>query len=144
MPRLYPASITVTQEGVPLEEAMVQLIPEDQANARWGPAGTTDASGVAVLQTNGKYKGAPLGKYKVIVSKMWTEPHPKPELSGAKSREELGEYLAIARTLKTYNMVEPQYGSINDTPLNLEITAKGKTYPVDAGKQIKVEAKVMR
>ena len=141
MPRLYPASMTITQEGTPLDGALVQLIPEDSANSSWGPGGTTDSSGVVVLRTNGKYKGAPLGKYRVTVSKREKEPHPKPELEGG---QEFRTYLAIQRTLKTYSFVEPQYGSIRDTPLSVEITAKEKTYTVDAGKKIKVVAKVMQ
>ena len=138
MPKLYPASVIVTQEGKPLAGAMVQLIPDDPANSSWGPGGTTDASGVVVLQTNGKYKGAPLGKYKVTVSKRVKDPHPNPELAGG---PEFRRYLAIDRNLKTYSYVEPQYGSIAETPLSIEVTAKGKTYTVDAGKEIKTEAK---
>ena len=141
MPRLYPATITITQEGTPLDGALVQLIPEDSANSSWGPGGTTDASGRVVLQTNGKYKGAPLGEYKVTVSKKEKEPHPNPELQGG---QEFRKYLAILKTLKTYSFVEPQYGSIKDTPLNIEITAKEKTYTVDAGKKVKVAVKVLQ
>jgi len=138
MPKLYPASVTVTQEGKPLAGALVQLIPEDSANSSWGPGGTTNTSGVVVLQTNGKYKGAPLGKYKVTVSKREKEPHPNPELAGG---PEFRRYVEIDKNLKTYSYVEPQYGSIAKTPLSVEVTAREKTYTVDAGKAIKTEAK---
>jgi hypothetical protein len=140
MPRLYPVSLKIVQEGETLEGAMVQLIPEDSANSSWGPGGTTDASGIAVLQTNGKYKGAPLGKYKVTVSKKEKEPHPNPELAGG---PEFRQYLAVLKTLKTYSFVEPQYGSIKDTPLRVEITANEKTYTIDAGKKIKTVVNVL-
>jgi hypothetical protein len=69
MPKLYPASIIVTFEGEPFDGATVQLMPEDAAIARWGPIGQTNSSGVAVLRTDGKYNGAPLGNYKILVSK---------------------------------------------------------------------------
>jgi len=118
MPRLYPVSIIVTQEGVPLEEASVTLIPEDPANARWGPMGMTDGSGVAVMRTDGKYAGAPLGTYKVVVSKMEIiDPPPGTP----------GESRAV-------HHVPQQYGSIADTPLRIEITAAGRTYPVEVPK----------
>jgi len=142
MPRLYPASITVTQEGTPLAGALVQLIPEDPANAAWGPGGTTNQSGVVVLRTNGAYLGAPLGTYKVTVSKTEMEPHPNPELRGG-SEEDLRRSLAILRTLRTYSYVEPQYGSIRYTPLRIEITARERNYTIDAGRKIRVEARTM-
>lgn len=142
MPKLYPASVTVTQEGKPLAGAMVQLIPEDSVNSAWGPGGTTNASGVVVLQTNGKYKGAPLGKYKVTVTKREQEPHPNPELAqGGPRTPEFAKFQEIGRNLKVYSYVESQYGSIAETPLNIEVTAKEKNYTIDAGKAVKTDVK---
>ena len=115
MPRLYSASIVVTQGGEPLEGASVTLTPEDPENARWGPMGTTDGSGVAVLRTDGKYAGAPLGAYKVVVSKLQII-DPPPGTPGES---------------RGVNHVPSQYASIADTPLRVEITAKGRTYPVE-------------
>jgi len=144
MPKLYPVSIIVMQEGTPLEGALVQLVSEDRANVMWGPGGTSNASGVAVLHTNGTYKGVPLGKYKVTVEKRVKESHPNPELAtGGPRTPEFAKYLEISRNLKTYSYVEPQYGSVANTPLFVEITAKEKTYTIDAGKQIKTESKVL-
>ncbi|MDR1269130.1 MAG: hypothetical protein LBK82_06370 [Planctomycetaceae bacterium] len=79
MPKLYPVTITIVQENTPLEGAIVQLIPEDSSLSTWGPMGITNASGVTELQTNGKYKGSPLGQFKVLVTKKEIEPHPHPE-----------------------------------------------------------------
>jgi len=139
MPKLYPVIVTVTQEGTPLAGAIVQLIPEDPAHAAWGPGGMTDASGVAVLRTNGPYKGAPLGKYKVVVTKSEIESPPSPPPRGpGVTREDVGRYQALLNRLKAYNYVETQYGSATDTPLEVEITAKVKNYTFDAGKPIKV------
>ena len=143
MPRLYPASITVTQEGTPLAEAVVQLVSEDPANASWGAGGTTNESGIAVLRTNGKYNGAPLGTYKVTVSKMEQDPHPNPELKGG-GEDEVRRYLAVARTLRTYRLIEPQYSSLNDTPLRVEIIPNERTYAIDAGKKIRVVVRLMQ
>ena len=140
MPRLYPVSLTITQEGTPLAGAVVQLIPENSAHAQWGPGGMTDASGVAELRTNGPYKGAPLGKYKVIVTKSEIESPPSPPPKGpGVTREDVGKYQTMLNRLKAYNYVETQYGSATDTPLHVEITAKVKTYTLDAGKPIKVQ-----
>lgn len=141
MPRLYPASLTVTQEGQPLEGAIVQLVSEATADSPWGAGGTTDASGKVNLHTNGKYKGVPLGKYKVTISKMVTDPHPHPEL---KDGPEFRKYLAILKTLKTYRVVELQYSVITQTPLTIEITKEEKSYTVDAGKKIKTVVKLLQ
>ncbi|MCL2622497.1 MAG: prealbumin-like fold domain-containing protein [Planctomycetaceae bacterium] len=143
MPRLYPASVAITQEGTPLAGAVVQLFPVNEANAAWGPGGTTDESGVVVLQTNGRYKGVPLGEYKVTVTKNEREPHPNPELRDG-AEPEVRRYIAISQTLKTYSFVESEYGLLTQTPLRLEITAGERNYTIDAGKIIKEETRTMQ
>ena len=119
MPRLYPVSVTVTQEGTPLANATVSLFPEDAALQQWAPMGTTDAAGTAELFVNGLYKGAPLGTFKVAVSKREAVPDSNPP--------------------KIRDFVEPQYGR-TDTPLNVVIVAGQKEYAVDAGKKVNVES----
>jgi len=110
------------------------MIAEDEANARWGPMGTTDASGVAMMRTNARYNGAPLGAYKVIVSKLEDTPHPHPEWAGLpESDPNHWRYVEIAQRLVPVEVVAPQYTSITDTPLRVEITAQGRTYEVAIG-----------
>ena len=67
-PKLYPCTLKVIQEGEPLEDAMVTLIPEKAELSRWPMSGRTDANGEVVLMTQ-TFPGAPLGSYKVTVSK---------------------------------------------------------------------------
>lgn len=71
MPKLNPCIITVNMEGKPVEKVMVRLVSEDQLH--WGCSGFTDSSGKASLVTDGKYKGVPAGKYKVLLSRIDTE-----------------------------------------------------------------------
>ena len=145
MPRLYPASITVVQEGIPLAGAMVQLVSDEPDLSRWGPSGITDTAGVAVLKTNGTYDGAPLGKFKAIVSKREREPHPNPEWANLPDGDpNFQKYMQAEAKRKTINYIEAKYGSIADTPLTVEITAGGKTYSVDVGKQSKTEVKTLQ
>lgn len=137
MPRLYPASIEVKQEGTPLEGATVTLVAESAELGRWVPSGITDTAGVVVLQTNGLHKGAPLGNFKVVIEKRVTEPHPHPEWAGAdRGTPEEAKYDQLDRARKMHNYVEPQYSSMTDTPLKIDIVANQKVYPVDAGKKI--------
>ena len=144
LPKLYPVSITVIQEEAPLEGAMVQLvaIDEDSDLSRWGPTGVTDASGVAVLRTDGKYDGAPLGIFKVVVSKNEREPHPHPEWASLPHGDPNAlKYDELDRRRKTISYIETQYSSIADTPLTVEIIAGRKTYSVEVGKRSKNEVK---
>jgi hypothetical protein len=145
MPKLYPALITVTQEGEPLEEATVMLIPEDSALMQWGPSGITDESGIAEMKTNAKYKGAPLGKYTVTVMKREREPHPHPEWAGLSETDpNYRQFVQIARMLKHYDLVESHFGSVANSPLRIEVSAGQKEYTVDVGKKVKVETVTLR
>ena len=137
MPRLYPAAIEVTQEGTPLAGATVTLVSDDPVLARWGPTGVTDASGIAALQTDGMYRGVPLGTYKVVVTKRAKEPHPNPELAGAeRGTPQEAQYDRLDRARRIISYVEPQFGSIGETPLTIEIVAGQRTYSIDAGKKV--------
>ena len=118
LPKLYPASVMITQEGVPLADASVMLIPEDPSNARWGPMGMTDDTGVAVMRVDGKYAGAPLGTYRVVVEK----------------REIIDPPPGTAGESRMVQHVPAQYGSIADTPLRIEIIASERTYTVEVRK----------
>ena len=145
MPRLYPASVTVTQEGTPLEGATVTLFSDDPELGRWSPTGVTDASGVAVLHTNSLYRGAPLGSFRVTVAKMTREPHPNPELAGADyGTADAARYDQLDRARKTLTYVEPRYSSMVDTPLTIEITADQRTYSIDAGPRVQEEVRMLQ
>ena len=139
MPKLYPASITVIQDGEPLAGALVLLSSEDPELVRWGPTGITDEQGVVVLRTDGKYNGAPLGTFKVVVEKRDRDPHPHPEWASLPPENpNYRRYDIMEMARKNYDLVELHYGSIVDTPLTVEITAKRKNYTVDVGKSVRI------
>lgn len=144
MPKLHPASITIVQEGTPLDNAIVQLISSDPALSQWGPSGITDANGVAVLNTNSLYRGAPEGHFKVLVTKREMEKNPHPEWADLPDGDpKYQEFRAINQKLKSYDYVEPQYGLLLETPLEVDI-AKGKNeLSLDVGKKVQVEMKRM-
>jgi len=68
MPELIPAIVVVTQNGAPLGDAALTLTSAD-GSCKWAVGGRTDAQGRATLYTQGDYKGAPEGTFKVGVSK---------------------------------------------------------------------------
>ena len=71
LPELNPTTITVTyDDGEPIEGAQVVLRLAKSTGGRvWNVVGTTDASGVATMMTDGNWEGVPAGDYQAMVSK---------------------------------------------------------------------------
>jgi hypothetical protein len=115
MPPLYPCTVTITQEGTPLEGASVTLHPltEDKS---WVPGGTTDSNGSVRLKILGQYPGAPAGTYKVTVKKNGTEE-------------------VTSNSFYTLSFVEERYARVRETPLEMEVTAEGIRQTFEVGKR---------
>ena len=70
LPKLMPCEIAVVDvDGSPLSGAGVTLIAID-GDIPWAAIGLTDENGVATIAVNNQYKGAPAGKYKVVLTKV--------------------------------------------------------------------------
>ncbi len=69
MPPLVPVEGVVILDGKPLAEANVQFHPVGNTQGR-GAAANTDADGRYSLISPDGSKGAPVGDYKVVVSKL--------------------------------------------------------------------------
>ena len=108
-PKVYPCQIKVTQEGEPLEAAIVTCIPDNPELKKWVITGKTDADGILTLMTQ-TYPGAPKGTYKVTVTKMNAVPG------------EMGIPVPA-------NHVDLVFGDPETTTLTLEVT-KNMTEPV--------------
>ena len=128
MPKLVPCEITIQQEGQPLADAMVSLIPT-QGDNKWSANGRTDDAGKAVIYTWGKYEGAAEGSYKVVVGKTHTDSAPQAASSDEETRRPQQD--------KTYNLVEEVYSEASTTPLEIELKKGTKEFTLDAGKAIK-------
>jgi hypothetical protein len=129
LPKLYPCTITITQDGKPLEKATVELF-SSEGQAKYKSVTITNPQGVAIMSTYG-YQGTPIGKYKVVVSKDIEDDF----IYGMSST---GTKEVTASTL--YRTVEAQYSDAKTTPHEIEITGKEKITEAtfDAGKPIKV------
>ena len=115
MPKLTAVVLTITQDGAPLEGAVVSLLPLDSANSRWNASGVTTKDGKAIIRTLAKYDGAAVGKYKVIVKKTYTEPYPDWWASGTEAQR---------RAYKSPPPVEHVHKKFADkktSPLDLEV-----------------------
>jgi hypothetical protein len=130
MPKLCPVSVTIVQEGKPLANASIRLIPDDSTN-KWSSGGSTNESGVAKLFTHGKFAGVPAGSYKVTVTKIEM---PAPVSA---DQQKLLEKSASADE-PTYDLVPAQYSLPNQTPLRLTVKSEGNTYePFDLGPAVR-------
>ncbi|MCF0233647.1 MAG: hypothetical protein HUK22_01560 [Thermoguttaceae bacterium] len=133
MPRLEPTTLTVTQEGANVPDAMITLKALDASN-KWTSGGTTDASGVATLVTHGQYKGVPAGKYKVAVTKIVGEGTPPPPSPiDAESARKYQEYIDSGETYEEFYVIAQEYGTIETTPLEIEVVSGKNALTVDVG-----------
>ncbi|MDR0610637.1 MAG: hypothetical protein LBG58_11040 [Planctomycetaceae bacterium] len=143
MPRLYPLTFTVIQDGKPLDKAVVELIRKD-SQSKWGGTGLCDASGKAEIYTQGKYKGVPAGTYSIIVTKHFTEPskyegQPIPDPAVDLTAYENWMRALDSEDLTSYNLVELKYGSVDTTPFSIEVGKGEKTQPLDVGKAVRLK-----
>lgn len=134
LPKLYPCEILVKQDGTPLAGATVMLLSED-GSVTWTVAGGTNDSGVAKIFTHGDFAGAPLGQYKVTITKNVIENAPTPEqLNNPNFAGPMGE---------AYDYVDLQYKTKASTPLSLEITTGKNSQEYDVGPSIREKVKIL-
>lgn len=125
LPKRFPLSITIKQDGKPLPEASLTLKAENGGSGQqWPVGGVTDANGVAKINTYGSYAGAPEGKYTVLVSKetiVYTDE----------------SKLNVEKFIHT---VDQKYLSVNTSDLKLDFsTGQPATAEFDVGAPVSVE-----
>lgn len=121
--KLFPVTITVLDDGKPLDNAVVILDRQgaDKVNA----SAMTDAEGKASIKIDAEWSGAPVGKYLVRVSK---EPPFTPELSPEEiAKLSPNEYTAYEEKMqKKREALKPVVPAIvggAKTPFEMEVTA---------------------
>ena len=107
MPNPTPCTIVIQDDsGAPVDKALVVMRPE--SGSQWMASGATDASGSAVMKTDGMYPGAVPGKYKVTVSKSETT------MTGQMSAEG-------TEIVQTKALIDPKFSKAETTPLSVEV-----------------------
>jgi hypothetical protein len=97
--------LTIVQDGKPLQMAIVQLFLSDTMQKDWSIGGRTNANGIVIPYTYGKWQGVPKGTLKVCVKKEITE--------NVRGKEVV------------FSLVEDKFADPQTTPFELEV--KGKT-----------------
>jgi hypothetical protein len=140
MPKLYPVTITITQEGKPLEGASVALISEDPSMSQWVAGGLTDASGNAVIKTLSKYKGAASGKYLITIVKQYAEPNKTQAPNPATDPEGYGKYLDEIRRkpADAWDLIDPRY-STGKSPESIEVVKGRNKKTIEVGAAVKIK-----
>jgi len=127
-PTLYPVSLQFMQEGEPVAEAAVVLLPQD--GSKWSSGGATDSDGIATFRTHGKFSGVPAGRYKVMVTKQEVVPR------GAAAPDPLGTY---GGPVDVYDLISPDFFQPDATPLEIEVVSGRNTFePIDLGKKVRI------
>ena len=130
MPELVPCKVKVVQDGSPLANANVVLIPVAPAGTVWPVGGQTDAAGIAEMRTYGEHVGAPVDHYKVVVSKVKVE-----TLVPATTSAD-GQYQPAQE--KLYDLVAPALGFPPTSTLEIQVVKGTTDYSVDVGVAVQV------
>lgn len=119
IPKLFPASITVTMDGKPLEGATVTLAG---LNPTLPVGGVTDTSGTVKILTQAKYNGAPAGKYKVYLSKIETVEGPTSKTPPPRDSTQLDAYRKqLWAERQSFEIVGEEFRAAATTPLEFEV-----------------------
>ena len=131
MPKLYPCTVVLAMAGSPLVEASVTLHPVEEEASAYTAGGMTNTAGAVEIMTWGKYRGAPLGKYKVTVTKtvLTFDPGYEPENikitpSGDEVQDRKARFLIAQDHSKHVSLVDPALSKKDETPLEIEITTR--------------------
>jgi len=128
MPKLYPVTISIIQDGQPLDGATVTLIAKTPST--YGTASATTVAGTAKIRTYG-YDGVPAGDYTVLVEKRVTEGE----------REIIQEGMGVVGMVggRVYQLVDAQFTTQATTPFSISVAERrGATETFDVGTAIRL------
>lgn len=118
IPDLTPCVVQVTYNGHPVEGANVLLAP---VSGQHSAAGITDATGKAVMRTDGLYEGVVAGEFMASVTKK-----EKLALDLGGTPEDPAEYAAYEAKLraqpKPKHLLPEKYSSFTKSGLTLRVT----------------------
>jgi len=139
LPKVYPLTLQLEQDGKPLAGAEVFL--RSEAIGTWSCGGISDEKGLVLVRTHGQFPGAPLGRHKVLVTKSKSSATSL-DVSEAKSLVEIRELEAKAATERkptaTTYLVERKYGNADTTPLVIDIVDGKNHFQLDVGSAVEI------
>ncbi|MDR3234677.1 MAG: hypothetical protein LBT46_13630 [Planctomycetaceae bacterium] len=142
MPKLYPVTITIIQDGKPLAGASVALAPKNvTAGQRYTAGAVTNTSGQAVIQTLSKYRGAVPGEYQITVLKTEFEVTPldAAERGVPKGMDKDNPSLP-KESIEGYYTVDMKYGTVSTSPESITVEQKTNRKTSDVGKAVRLSS----
>lgn len=128
MPKVYPTTLHITQEGEPLSNATVKLHPESPELAPWHAGGKTDEKGEVVLFTINQYRGVAEGKFKVCVEKIdMVDPN-----------EKAGNHHVYLGPPRYFSIVDVKLRSPEKTTLEIDVKPGENSMEFEVGKPVRV------
>lgn len=132
LPKLEPTTITVTyDDGEPVPEATVVLRLAQQSGGRtWNVVGQTDATGKAVMKTDGNWDGVPAGDYEGMVTK---------EVSVVEESKEVGGGITVKSVTRYVNI---RFSDPHDSGLKATIQPGKNEIEFKVGEKIEEDVKI--
>lgn len=143
-PTTYPMSGTVTQNGAPVEGAVVSLVDvtvaSDPNASGHSAVGVTDGSGKYTLTTFENSDGAVPGQYKVRVFKYKSDGtqqvDAQPATGGGESVDFGDDYVppdeaAPQSTPPPQHLLPAKYASVSATPLEYTVTEGANVFDIE-------------
>ncbi|MDR3197731.1 MAG: hypothetical protein LBU34_07660 [Planctomycetaceae bacterium] len=136
MPKLYRCTLRLTQEGIPLANAVVSLHSVSQTFS-WTVGGRTDENGTAEIFTDSYFKGVPEGDFKIVVHKSEIVT-PKPPDVLPQSEEEISRiFTHINRNIHEYSLVDIQFTDVKKSPLILTVKKSKNNETFELGEKVR-------
>ena len=114
------------------------LLGEDEETRQWPASGVTNADGVALIRTGGRFDGAAQGRFRVKVDKIERPVNPFADHADGDSPNHQ-DYLREQRNVEanTFIVVDQKFSS-NDTPLSIEVARGQRNHSVDVSPAVRV------
>lgn len=120
MPKLFPCTITLVEEGKPAAGIEIFLYSKGE-KIPWSINGITDDNGKAVLRSHGKFRGVARGTYSVVLSKR-VEENPSQQEAAT---DDIYQNVVNKKPIQVFSLVDLKYTQKETT--SLEITVEKRT-----------------
>ncbi|MDR1054004.1 MAG: hypothetical protein LBL39_07485 [Planctomycetaceae bacterium] len=128
LPELHPVTITVTSEGKPLKDAVIDLVADPPL--KFQAIMATDADGKAVMKTY-NYNGVPAGKFKVVITRDIDD-----DFVYTKNSDDSQGIASSTR----YRTLDTKFSKAETTPFEIEVPLKSEENTTfDVGETVKVK-----
>ncbi len=140
-PKIYSSSITVLDDSGPVEGVKITLF-EKENNCPWPVGGTTGSSGKAELVTYGKFKGAPVGNFIVVLSK--NEIEDADQMPNGNDDTAIDKSKPKKTSFRIFSLIDSKYSDRDTTPLTIKIDEGGANETFKLGKPIRQHIDTIR